>query len=72
MKIAIESTAVLTTVDGIGVRLWRGTTESGIPVQVFVRRIAVLNESDAAEFERELLKQNEPAELESIPLRMIL
>jgi len=72
MKIAIESTAVLTTVDGISVRLWRGTTDSGIPVQVFVRRILVLNGSDVSEFERELLKQDEPAELVSIPLRMIL
>jgi len=39
MQLLIESTDVITTVEGQPVRLWRGTLEDGTPVDVFVARI---------------------------------
>jgi hypothetical protein len=35
-------------------RLWTGVTEQGVPVYVFVTRIAVRQDHDTAQFEREL------------------
>ena len=74
MKITIESTSRLTTVDGVECRAWTGTTEAGTPCVVFVRRIAV-EMGKHAEFERELLEKATPEELQgarAIPLREIL
>lgn len=63
MKITIESTdqIVELLVRGISVpaRLWKGTTDKGADVMVFVTRISVGADKDQAEFEREL--QETPA-----------
>lgn len=85
MKITIESTAKVVTleIDGIATvpaRVWQGETESGIPVQVFVTRIAPeIPKTDpnidelTAEFEQELERQADPrVTVEAIPLRLIL
>lgn len=74
MKITIESTPDLTTIDGVEVRRWNGTTEAGTPCMVFVRRIAVLD-GRQGEFERELVAKQTPEELQgprAISLRQIL
>jgi hypothetical protein len=70
MRIMIESTDALTTIDGVPVRLWEGTTEDGIPCKVFVHRIAVHNEQDASTFDVRLQEQLPPGR--HIPLSMIL
>lgn len=88
MKITIESTAkivVLEAGDGpntitIKARVWQGQTESGVPVQVFVTRIAPeipLDHPDidrlAAEFERDLKRQADPRpSVQAIPLRFFI
>ncbi len=73
MKIEIESTTKIVTLNGIPARIWVGRTESGIPVHCFVTRIAVAKDADASEFERELQEHKPPtAEIQPIPLRMIL
>ena len=73
MKIEIESTTKIVTLNNIPARIWVGKTESGIPVHCFVTRIAVRKDADASEFERELQEHKAPtAEIEAIPLRMIL
>ena len=85
MKITIESTPKLVslqTADGawMPARVWQGETESGIPVQVFVTRIAPeIPTSDpridelTAEFERELQRQADPRPTVAvIPLRFII
>ena len=84
MKITIESTAKVVTlvVDGrdIPARVWQGATESGIPVQCFITRIAPeIHETDprfaevTAQFSRELMSMATPrATIEAIPLRLIL
>ncbi len=63
MKIQIESTDEITTLDGVPCRVWRGTTERGIDCFVFVHRIAVHKADDAAEFEAELAEMDTPSTL---------
>ncbi|MFN7609583.1 MAG: hypothetical protein ACK5QX_01395 [bacterium] len=60
------------------VRCWEGETESGIPVTMFVTRIMVDTRnvkfsSVKKDFEKELQQVAAPsAELEAIPLRMLI
>lgn len=51
------------TPDGYKVpaRIWEGVSESGIPVHVFVTRLAVSKEFDTTEFEQELLEMAPPS-----------
>lgn len=63
MEIMIKSTDELTTIDGVPVRVWRGTTERGAGCLVFVHLIAVAEEQDRSEFQRELKEQLPPAQL---------
>lgn len=75
MKITIESTTKLVTVNGVPARIWEGHTESGIPAHCYVTRIAAPNTPglDLAEFERDLQEHRAPsAEVAAIPLRFIL
>jgi hypothetical protein len=80
MKLIIESTTktVELRVNGADVpaRIWEGHTESGVPVHVYITRVAVaegLALTQYAEFERELAEQRKPSfEVGSIPLRLIL
>lgn len=72
MRITIESTSKVVQLNGVPARIWEGKTESGIPVHCYVARIATDNK-DTSEFERELQQHRAPsAEVEAIPLRMIL
>lgn len=84
MKITIESTSKIVTLEvggrDVPARVWQGETESGIPVQCFVTRIAPEIRKDHPEidtltavFERDLRRQADPRPtVEAIPLRMIL
>lgn len=79
MKITVESTSKIVellsagAVHGVPARLWEGRTESGIPVHVFITRIAVANDRDTAQFEQELLEVRAPsADVQAYPLRMVL
>lgn len=84
MKVTIESTSKIVTLilDGreVPARVWQGHTESGIPVQCFVTRIAPeISKGDpridelTAEFERDLKRQADPRpSLDPIPLRLII
>jgi hypothetical protein len=73
MKIEIESTTKVVELNGLPARIWEGKTASGIPVHCYVTRIAVKNGDESEEFERELKECRVPsAEVEAIPLRMIL
>lgn len=66
MTLTIESTdkiVGLTTngpIEGSDVtvpaRIWSGTTGEGVPVYVFITRIAVHKDQDASQFERELVE----------------
>jgi hypothetical protein len=84
MKITIESTSKIVTLfaddAAVPARVWQGETESGIPVQVFVTRIAPEISTDdpridelTVEFERDLQRQADPRPtVELIPLRLII
>lgn len=84
MRINIESTSkIVTLVVGgrdVPARVWQGETESGIPVQCFITRIAPeISKSHpdidelTAEFERDLKRQADPRPtIHDIPLRMII
>ncbi len=63
MKLTLESTPTITTIDGVPVRLWEGVTQDGIPVKVFIHRIAVASDQDHAAFERELKDMGQPYEI---------
>jgi hypothetical protein len=54
MKLMIESTDQLTTMDGVPVRVWRGVTDRGVRCFVFVHRLAVHKDEDATQFDLEL------------------
>jgi len=80
MKITIENTSVITqlVVNGIDVpaRIWQGETDSGVPVHVFITRIAPEIPKDdprQEQFIKELKEQAAPRPtVVTIPLRMIL
>jgi hypothetical protein len=54
-------------------RIWEGRTASGIPCHAYITRIAVADNLDASEFERELVEHRRatPA-IEAIPTRLII
>ena len=73
MKIAIESTTKIVHLNGVPARIWEGQTDSGIPIHCFITRVAVHNDLDHTQFERELQEQRKPStDVEALPLRMIL
>lgn len=84
MKITIESTPkIVTLYEGsstMRARVWQGETADGIPVQVFVTRIAPeIPETDpridflTLQFEHELQRQADPRPtVEAIPLRFFI
>jgi hypothetical protein len=79
MLITIESTDCITFLstrlggDEIPARLWEGTTDSGIAVQVLVTRIAVKSFEDTTQFEAELRQVRPPsADSDVFPRRLIL
>jgi hypothetical protein len=84
MKITIESTSkcINLVVDGVQVpaRVWQGYTDSGIPVQCFITRIAPeipkthpqIDELTAM-FDEELQRRADPRpSVAAIPLRLII
>ena len=73
MKIRIDSTSKIVTVNGVPARIWEGHTERGIPVHCYVTRIAVANDQDVSQFEAELQEHRVPSPaVLGIPLRLIL
>lgn len=76
MKIQVESTTQITHVNGVPVRVWEGTTETGIKVICLVTRIAVSKDEDPEllqQFAKELQECKAPSEEVAVyPLRMVL
>lgn len=70
MKMTIEATDQLTHMDGVPVRVWKGKTEGGVECFVFVHRIAVHQDADCSQFERELSERMPPGRV--FDLRHIL
>jgi hypothetical protein len=76
MLVQLESTTkiVEVTINGqtLPARVWEGTTAMGVPCHAFITCIAVANDADQSQFERELIEQKPPSEeVAGIPMRMI-
>jgi hypothetical protein len=72
MKITIESTTKIVSVNGIDCRLWEGETSSGVKVEALIPRIAARKGQDLTQFEAELKEQREPVDGQAFPLRMLI
>jgi hypothetical protein len=77
LKVTIESTTQIVTCmkEGkeIPARLWQGLTESGIPVECLIIRIAAPTDRNLEQFEAELKECIAPAiDVQAFPIRMIL
>ena len=74
MKITIESTSKIVSLNGIPARIWEGETENGINVHFFISSIAVdRNETHTEEFNRDLQEVRSPsAEIAAYPMNLIL
>jgi hypothetical protein len=75
MTLTITNTTQIVTINGIPARVWEGVSENGIRVQCLITRIAVHNNDDCAQFEKELTEQAAPRSEDrpdAFPLRMVL
>lgn len=73
MKITIESTTRIVTVNGVPARIWEGTTDSGIAVSCCITRIAAPAAADLQQFDRELQECRPPTVMGAIfPSRMFI
>lgn len=73
MKMQIESTTKIVTFNGLPARVWEGKTARGVPVIVFVTRIAVDKADDAGELAAELEEHKAPSvPAASFPTRMLI
>jgi hypothetical protein len=80
VKITIESTSEFVEIEPQGsgtvvpARVWQGTTEGGVKIQVLVTRIGASADEDLRQFEKELREVSPPiAGMPRIfPLRLIL
>lgn len=73
MKITLESTDKIVTLNGVPARLWQGTTEAGVPCHAFITHIAVDRTEDTSQFDQELEQHAAPRpEFEVYPVRMVI
>lgn len=79
MKLILESTEQVLDMtprepgEAIQGRVWVGKTESGIPVQALIVRVAVESTADQTQFQFELTEQHAPPPAsQAFPLRMVL
>ena len=73
MKVTLEPTSKIVSLDGGPARVWEGHTANGVPCHAYITRIAVAREQDASEFERALEEQRRPSPaIEAIPARLVL
>jgi len=74
VKLTIESTTRVISVNGVPARVWEGTSEAGVPVYLAVTRVSVPEGADQSEFTRELQAHRAPSDAAVLcfPLRMVL
>lgn len=73
MKVTLESTTKIVTINGVPARIWEGRTAGGVECHAYITRIAVARNDDATEFERDLQEHTPPSEnVRAIPMSMII
>jgi len=71
MKITVEATGQIQTVNGRPARLWKGKTESGVEVRCWIALIEVRKDEDSTQFERELREVKVERQLVSFDMRIL-
>ena len=66
MKIQMEPTENVVSIDGVECRIWNAVTDSNVQCFVFVHRIGVRNDSDLGAFEQALAERPDPEALRLI------
>ena len=73
MKVNLESTTKIVTLNGVPARIWEGKTESGMKVHAFITRVAVDKDEDQTQLQKELQECAAPSkEVEAYPFSLIL
>ncbi len=74
MRVSLESTTKIVTINGVEARIWEGITDSGIPVHAFISRIATRASYDQTKFKAELDECREPYDqaIKAYPARLVL
>ncbi len=76
MKLSIEPTSKIVTLNGVPARIWEGRADDGTPVHVFVARVGVPADEPAEVLERfeQALEVVRPpsAEVKAYPARLVL
>ena len=72
MMLTLHSTRIITEIDGIPCRLWRGRTGAGRPVDVFILRVGSSDPAAQVELEMELRETGAPAECRMMPIWAII
>lgn len=72
MRMTIQNTSQITTINGVPARIWEGESEGGVKVTCFITRVAVNEKDDTAQFEAELKEFEPPKPVNSWPLSMII
>jgi len=57
MKLILEQTDKIVTVNGVPARVWEGVTGNGVEVSALITRIAAHKNSDCSQLESELTEQ---------------
>lgn len=60
MKLSIEMSDELANIDGVECRIWNGHADNGVPVRVYVHRVAVPLGEVMKAFDDELLTRRPP------------
>lgn len=73
MKVTLEPTSLMVTVNGVPCRVWQGQTESGLQIHAHIALVGTDERAEAPELEAALQQVATPrAELAGYPLRLVL
>lgn len=72
MQITMKPTGTFEGVNGVQCRIWEGTTDKGVPVQIFVPMIKVSATEHCGDFERELREVKADRRLVYFDHRMVI
>jgi hypothetical protein len=71
MKLTIEPTGRFEAVSGVQTRMWKGTTERGVEVELYVALVRARSELDQTELEQALESVKAERQLTSFDTRLL-
>lgn len=72
LKITIKPTGTIQKVNGVDARVWKGTTESGAPVEMFVALVSPQSAAAEAECDAGLKTVKVDRQLVAFDYRMVM